>query len=51
MKIAPIVEGYGEVEALPNLIRGLFPALQVQRPLRVQRNRFLSNSGEQERFL
>ncbi|WP_337868706.1 DUF4276 family protein [Meiothermus sp.] len=51
MKLAPIVEGHGEVEALPTLIRGLFPSLQVLRPLRVQRNRFLNNSEERMRFL
>lgn len=51
MKLAPIVEGHGEVEALPTLIRGLFPSLQVLRPLRVQRNRFLNNLEERRRFL
>ncbi|ADD28934.1 DUF4276 family protein [Meiothermus ruber] len=51
MKLAPIVEGHGEVEALPILIRSFFPSLQVQRPLRVQRNRFLNDPQERRRFL
>lgn len=51
MKLALIVEGHGEVEALPVLIRSLFPSLQVQRPLRVQRNRFVDNPEERRRFL
>ncbi len=51
MKLAPIVEGHGEVEALPVLIRRFFPSLYVQRPLRVQRNRFMNNPEERKRFL
>ncbi len=51
MKIVPIVEGHGDVDALPLLIRGYFPTIRVLNPLRVSRNRFVNSSDEQGRFL
>lgn len=51
MKLVPIVEGHGDVDALPLLIRGYFPSLEVLRPLRVSRNRFINSEDEQRRYL
>lgn len=51
MKLVPIVEGHGDVDALPLLIRGYFPSLKVLRPLRVSRNRFINSEDEQRRYL
>ncbi len=56
-RIASIVEGYGEVEALPVLLRRLgewkTPDLyaQVLPPIRVARDRFLNKPGEFRRHL
>lgn len=41
MAIAPIVEGYGDVSALPVLLRRIEPTLQVKRPVRFPRSRLL----------
>ena len=55
-KIAAIVEGDGEVEAVPELIRRIHgevspgAPLEVGRPVRVRRNRVLK-AGELERYL
>jgi hypothetical protein len=46
MRVVPIVEGHGDVEALPVLIRGYFSKLDVLRPLRVSRNRFIKQEIE-----
>lgn len=51
MRVVPIVEGHGDVEALPVLIRGYFSKLDVLRPLRVSRNRFIKSPDEQGRYL
>lgn len=40
--IAPIVEGHGDVEAIPLLIRRMCPALTVKRPARFPRNRLIA---------
>ena len=54
--IIAIVEGYGEVEAVPILIRRIADAIvpgtvpQVQKPIRVPRNRLLKE-GELERYI
>ena len=55
--VAVIVEGYGEVAAVPILIRRLAAAvapdtaLAVRTPIRVQRDRFLRKAGELERYV
>ena len=55
-KIVAIVEGDGEVKAVPALIRRIHEAvspgapLEVDRPIRVRRNRILK-AGELERYL
>ncbi len=55
-RIGSIVEGYGEVEALPILLRRVFEklnataAVQVERPVRVPRGRLLK-PGELERYI
>jgi len=41
--IAPIVEGHGDVAALPVLLRRIAPALQVKRPVRFPRSKLLSD--------
>jgi hypothetical protein len=56
MKIASIVEGDGEVEALPVLLRKLplttrNPYIDILKPLRVKRDRFLNNMTEFNRFI
>ncbi|RIK65505.1 MAG: hypothetical protein DCC65_12545 [Planctomycetota bacterium] len=40
-EIAPIVEGHGDVAALPVLLRRLAPELHVKRPVRFPRSRLL----------
>ncbi|MBL8877896.1 MAG: DUF4276 family protein [Phycisphaerales bacterium] len=40
-EIAPIVEGYGDVEAVPILIRNLAPELVVRRPVRFPKTKLL----------
>lgn len=42
MIIAPIVEGHGDVAALPILLRLINPALRVAQPVRFPKNRLLS---------
>jgi hypothetical protein len=57
MKVATIVEGYGEVAAVPVLLRRLaqwrtpevFP--EVLAPIRVRRDRFLNRDEEFQRYL
>ena len=57
MKIASIVEGHGEVAALPVLLRRLaewrlpqdYPDVQV--PIRIRRDRFLNRDDEFRRYL
>jgi hypothetical protein len=55
--IVPIVEGHGEVSALPVLLRRLgdwlLPgtAIQVSAPIRVRRDRFLRNEDEFRRMV
>lgn len=39
--VAPIVEGYGDVEAVPLLIRRICPWLTVKKPVRIPRNRLI----------
>jgi hypothetical protein len=39
--VAPIVEGHGDVAAIPLLIRGLAPAVQVARPVRFPKTRLV----------
>jgi len=57
MKVAAIVEGQGEVEALPVLLRRLgewrSPAMfaQVLEPIRVRRDRFLNRDDEFRKYL
>jgi hypothetical protein len=40
-EIAPIVEGHGEVRAVPVLLRRLAPTLVVKRPVRFPRSRLI----------
>jgi hypothetical protein len=55
--LSPIVEGHGEVQALPVLLRrlGLLLApglsLKINPPLRVPRNRFLNDQSEFTRYV
>ncbi|MEK6807114.1 MAG: DUF4276 family protein [Pseudomonadota bacterium] len=55
--MACVVEGHGEVQALPLLLRRMAPwrragaFLDVQYPIRVPRNRFLNRPEEFERYL
>ncbi|WP_303831302.1 DUF4276 family protein [Asticcacaulis taihuensis] len=57
MNIACIVEGHGEVQALPVLLRRLLatykPEVQVDidRPIVIHRDRFISNDDEFSKFL
>lgn len=57
MKVIPIVEGDGEVTALPILLRRIqqwrFPNqyLEVLRPIRVRRDRFLNKDDDFKRHL
>ncbi|HEJ2131997.1 TPA: DUF4276 family protein [Pseudomonas aeruginosa] len=57
MKLAPIVEGHGEVSALPILIRRIqqwkFPEfyLDIPPPIRVRRDRFLNKEEDFERHI
>jgi len=57
MKVITIVEGEGEVEALPVLLRRLGEwrtpqtFVQVPRPIRVRRNRFLNREEEFRRHI
>jgi len=39
--VAPIVEGHGDVAALPILLRRMNPSLQIQKPVRYPKNRLL----------
>lgn len=43
--VASIVEGYGEVEAVPILLRRLAPELRIARPIRVKRQQITSESA------
>ncbi|CAG0990832.1 hypothetical protein PHYC_02287 [Phycisphaerales bacterium] len=47
--IAPIVEGHGDVAALPVLIRKLLPGAAVARPVRFPRSRLTGTEGHLER--
>ncbi|MFN7020531.1 MAG: hypothetical protein ACK4WH_04280 [Phycisphaerales bacterium] len=47
--VATIVEGHGEVDAVPVLVRRLHPLLVVPRPLRVKRHRII-HPTEIERY-
>lgn len=57
MKIASIVEGYGEVSALPVLLRRLLEwrptedYIEIERPNRVPRDRFINSQDEFARYL
>lgn len=57
IRIVPIVEGKGEVTAVPILLRRIAllvaPSvrLEVARPIRVARDRFLRREGELDRYL
>lgn len=51
MRLAAIVEGDGEVAALPVLLRGWFPPLELLKPIRVKRDAFLSQEGYRQRYL
>lgn len=46
-----IVEGDGEVSALPLLLRRLIPSLDIQRPLNAKGRFKIQREGELERFL
>jgi len=48
VEIAPIVEGHGDVAALPVLLRAIEPLLIVRRPVRFPRTRLL-DEGHLER--
>lgn len=56
-RIICIVEGHGEVVALPVLLRRIalerppYTALDVPRPIRIERDRFLNRREEFERYL
>jgi hypothetical protein len=57
MKIASIVEGHGEVSALPVLLRRFLEwrptenFIEIERPNRVHRDRFINSQDEFVRFL
>lgn len=51
MTICPIVEGFGEVESLPLLIRRRIPTAIVATPLRVSKDKFLRDEEEFSRAL
>lgn len=48
--LATIVEGDGEVDALPVLLRHWFPGIKQLKPIRVARDRFLRHEDEQRRY-
>ena len=48
--LATIVEGHGEVQAVPILLRKFYPEWKFPRPIRVKRNRVVK-PGEFERYL
>lgn len=50
-KWALIVEGHGEVRAVPALLRHWFPEVALVAPLRVPRGVLLGSSSELERYL
>lgn len=56
-RLSTIVEGHGEVEALPGLVCRIARELQwsghllLNRPLRVHRDRFIRNPAEFERYV
>jgi hypothetical protein len=43
--IAPIVEGYGDVDAVPVLLRRMAPELHIARPVRQGRGKLISKDG------
>jgi hypothetical protein len=43
--VAPIVEGYGDVDALPVLLRRMAPSIIVKRPIRIPRTKLLTGDG------
>ncbi len=49
--IATIVEGHGEVESVPILLRKLVPGVNVPRPIRVAKSALVRRAGEFERVL
>ena len=55
--VVPSVEGHGEVQAVPVLLRRLLQrltsdaAIGLARPIKVQRNRFLNKDAEFRRYL
>jgi hypothetical protein len=57
MKVVPIVEGYGEVTALPVLLRRLREwktpdeYIEILSPIRVSRDKFLNREEEFKRYL
>lgn len=51
MRLATIVEGDGEVAALPVLLRGWFPGLELLKPIRVKRDAFVNQEGYRQRYL
>lgn len=48
--IAPIVEGHGDVEAVPTLLRMLSPEVRIARPVRCPRSKY-SIAHELERYV
>lgn len=48
--LATIVEGDGEVDALPVLLRHWFPSIVQLKPIRVARDRFVRHADEQRRY-
>jgi len=51
MRLAAIVEGDGEVAALPVLLRGWFSSLNLLKPFRVKRDAFLNQRDYRQRYL
>ncbi|MDF1522197.1 MAG: hypothetical protein P1P87_05185 [Trueperaceae bacterium] len=51
VRLASIVEGDGEVEALPVLIRAWFPQVVLLKPIRVSRDRFIRDAEDQLRYV
>jgi hypothetical protein len=57
LKLVCVVEGHGEVQAVPALIRRVlecaaaFPQMQIPVPIRTPRDRFLRNEDEQRKVL
>lgn len=51
MKVCPVVEGHGEVESVPVLLRRLRPEVEILRPIRVSRDKFINDEFEFSRVV